>query len=534
MKAQFSQHPAPAFILGLVSMILLARLLVLGAFPLMDPTEGRYAEIGREMVTTGNWVVPQIEEEVPFWGKPPLMFWFMAASYSLMGFSEYSARFPSFFLSCFTLVMVYFLARRILNASFALMSVLFLSTMALFYSYAGYVAVDTALLFTVTLALSGMLCALISESKSGRRWWSYVFFLGLGLSLLAKGLVGAVLIMGPVILWIWWNREWRTIRSLPWFTGLILTLLVAVPWHIVCEMKSPGFLDYYIIGEHWKRFTVSDWEGDRYGSPHQFPRGTILLFFLITALPWSLVFLVTLIQRPPIREISKGLLGDRVFSFLVFWFLVPLLFFTISRNIMFTYTLPCLPAFAMLLARVFLIEAETEHQDHLTTVSSNLIGGLALIVPTIFLLAAYFVIPLLGESRSQKELAAQFMNLDFDSDAALIYTDRMPLSGDFYAGGRAIDIPDENPDTILSHLKDVDQDYFAIEVDDLESFPFEGLALTTEVGRFGDYILRREFDPSDLPLKFVLPATPEEYDPNREISTMETAPRIDPPPTNGS
>jgi len=396
--------------------------------------------------------------------------------------------------------------------------------MALFYSYAGYVAVDTALMFTVSLALCGMLSSLVAESKGTRLVGAYLFFIGLGLSLLAKGLVGGVLIGGPALLWTWWNREWRTLLKMPWLTGLLLAAAIAVPWHVVCEMKSPGFLDYYIVGEHWKRFTVSDWEGDRYGSPHQFPRGTILLFFLVTALPWSLVFLVTLIQKPPMREIAKGLLGDRVFSFLVFWFLVPLAFFAISSNIMLTYTLPCLPAFAMLLARVFLIEVETEDREKLTTVSSNLIGGLALVSPTVFLLAAYFVVPLLGESRSQKDLASSFLNLDFDSDAALIYTDRMPLSGDFYTEGRAIDIPDENPDTILGHLRDLDQDYFAIEIDDLESFPFEGLDMTTEVGRFGDYVLRREFDPSDLPLKFVLPATPEGLDPNRVISSMEESP----------
>ncbi len=176
---------------------------------------------------------------------------------------------------------------------------------------------------------------------------------------------------------------------------------------------------------------------------------------------------------------------------------------------MFTYTLPCLPPFAMLLARVFQIEAETEDRSRLTMVSSNLLGGLALVVPTIFLLAALFVIPLLGESRSQKKLAGEFLSLDSDRDAQLIYTDRMPLSGDFYSDGRAMDIPDENRDTILSHILDRDQDYFAIKLHDLERFPFEGLQTTKEVGRFGNYILRREFDPSDLPLEFVLPATPE-------------------------
>ena len=509
MEKHIEPHSTPLFIVGLLVLILVARILVLGAFPLMDPTEGRYAEIGREMVTTGNWIVPHIEEGVPFWGKPPLMFWAMAATYSAMGISEFSSRLPSYLFSCVILGVIFLLSKRIQSTSFALMAILFLSTMGLFYAYSGYVATDTALSLTVTLALSGMVYSLVAESKNQRMLGAYLYFLGLGLSVLAKGLVGPILVIGPLGLWVLWNREWKTLREIPWVTGLLLAALVAVPWHIVCEIKSPGFLDYYIVGEHWKRFTVSDWEGDRYGSPHQFPRGTILAFFLVTALPWSLVFLVTLLQKPPIRAISRGLLGDRVFSLIVFWFLVPLAFFTLSRNIMFTYTLPCLPPFAMLLARVFQIEAETEDRSRLTMVSSNLLGGLALVVPTIFLLAALFVIPLLGESRSQKKLAGEFLSLDSDRDAQLIYTDRMPLSGDFYSDGRAMDIPDENRDTILSHILDRDQDYFAIKLHDLERFPFEGLQTTKEVGRFGNYILRREFDPSDLPLEFVLPATPE-------------------------
>lgn len=509
MNPNPSTGPTPKFLLGLIVGIFAVRAIFLGAYPLLDPTEGRYAEIAREMVTTGDWIVPHLEEGFPFLGKPPLMFWVTALSYKIFGISEWTSRFPSYFLCCLTLGVVFVVGRRIQGTQFALLAMLFLSTTALFFGYAGYVATDTALLITVTTALSCFLWMVHSQDRMTRRLVGYLFFVFLGLSLLAKGLVGAVLICGPIFLWFAWNRDWRMLRDVPWFTGLLLTALVAVPWHILCERESPGFLEYYIIGEHWKRFTVSNWEGDRYGSPHQFPRGMIVLFFVVTALPWSLVLGVSLFQRPRLRSIVRSLMGDRVFSLVVFWFLVPLMFFSISRNVMFTYTLPALPAFALLLARILQIEAEEEPASSLSGASSNLLAGLALVVPTVFLIIAVFIIPVLSPNRSQKELATYFLSLGDELGGRLVYTDQMPPSGDFYTKGRAVDVPDEDPAAILSHLRDFDQDIFAIELGDERDFPQEAYELTIEVGRFGKYILRKEFDPSAWPLDFELPATPE-------------------------
>jgi hypothetical protein len=336
----------------------------------------------------------------------------------------------------------------------------------------------------------------------------------LGLSLLAKGLAGPVLILFPIAVWSLWSRQWKEVLGgLPWISGSLLAACVAVPWHILCEMRSPGFLNYYFIGEHFKRFTVSDWEGDRYGSPHEVFPGMIWVYLVLVSLPWAVFFLVGLWKLRGKEEL-KAVARDRWLSYTLFWFLSGPILFSFSRNVMFTYVLPTLPAFSILTVHILRSAMRQESTSRASfLLSGRTIRATACLVPILFFIGAFTVIPFLAIDRSQRGLTRAFSQYDTDGDAELVYTDEMPHSGDFYLGGKASDVPDENPDTVLIELMDLDQDYFAIEEDELKKFPVEGLHLTTEVGRFGRYVLRREFDPEDAelaePLLPLPPLSPE-------------------------
>ena len=501
-------------LLGFLCAIAILRLLTLGAYPLLDPTEGRYAEIPREMIQTGDWVVPHLHDGRPFLGKPPLMFWATAIAYKAFGENEFSARLPSFLFSVLAAVLTYFLARDLRNHRFGLEAVAVLATMFLFYLYSGYVAVDTALLLSVTLSMVSFQLAMRTESSSDKRWWGYLFFAGIGLSLLAKGLVGPALIFFPIVVWTVWHRKYgEVLLTFPWIAGSLLTVAIALPWHILCEIRSPGFLNYYFIGEHFKRFTVSNWEGDRYGSPHQAPIGTIWLYLFLISLPWSLVFLATIIRSTGRFTRLKAILADPRISFFLFWLLSAPCLFTLSRNVMITYVLPSLPPFAILtMSSLYALKEQRRERETCLLIDRRLLATSAVVVPLLFLVAAYTVIPRLANHRSQRDLVRSFIQLDANGDAELVYTDTMPHTGDFYARGRASDIPDESLATVLRELRDLDQDYFAIEDDELELFPLEGLRLTTEVGRFGEYTLRREFDPHDAaPPPSLKPVPKKEY-----------------------
>jgi len=484
----------------LLLLVVLLRFSTLGAYPLMDPTEGRYAEIGREMVTTGNWVTPQLEQGKPFWGKPPLSFWMTAICFKVLGISELSARLASFIFILFMGLLTYAFARHLEGRVFAIFSVLILATTGLFHFIAGGVMTDPCLGATVTLTMVSYAMALRSESKSSQRLWGYGFFIGLGSCALAKGLVGWVLIGFAIFPWIVWHRRFAdTFKKLPWVTGTLLMLIIAVPWHIMAERRTPGFLYYFFVGEHFKRFLVPEWQGDLYATPHNLPRGTIIPLGIVAALPWTviLVFSCLFLRRQGKR--ASAVLKDPWLSYNLFWWLSPLVFFTLSSNIMITYVLPGMPAFALLTAwslRGVLERTELSRRPWFAT-NGFLFGSLA-VVPAGFLIIALAILPREGEEHSQKHIIRRFRELSLDTHAELVYTDDMPYTGEFYSEGLAIDIPDVNAEKIRAKFKDGDQDYFAIRNKHLDDWPPEALSLTLEVGRFGKYVLRKEMSSEEI------------------------------------
>ena len=234
--------------------VLLLRLITFTAYPLMDSTEARYAEIAREMVATGNWVTPQLDPGKPYWGKPPLSIWSTALFYKVLGISEFSARLPSFAFSILTMVLVFLLANSFRGRTFALVAITILTTSGLFYFTLGSVTTDPAFSFAVTLSLSAFMLRLRCVGRFVQFSWGYLFFIGIGLSVLAKGLLGIVLVFAPIILWtILSQQHMRVMKSFPWMTGSILLLGIVLPWHILAEIRTPGFLKYYLFGEHLQR-----------------------------------------------------------------------------------------------------------------------------------------------------------------------------------------------------------------------------------------------------------------------------------------
>lgn len=291
----------------LIALAVLLRLITLGLYPLSDLTEARYAEIARKMVASGDWITPWYAEGVPFWGKPPLSTWLTAGSMQLFGVNEWAARLPHFVCAALVAWLMWRWL-RLYSARAAQLGLALLIGSVLYFVAAGAVMTDMALLVGLVLAMRGFWFAISRtdgfKAAKRERW---LFFVGLGLGLLAKGPVALILAGLPIGLWmlawlflphqssapigrklIWlWKR-------LPWIRGLALTLLIAVPWYALAEWRTPGFLNYFLIGEHWHRFTQPGWSGDLYGTAHVEPRGAIWLFALAAFLPWSLLLLALL------------------------------------------------------------------------------------------------------------------------------------------------------------------------------------------------------------------------------------------------
>ncbi len=329
----------------LIALVLigLVRLLSLGAYPLMDNTESRYAEIGRVMASTGDWITPRLTDGRPFWAKPPLSTWLTAASLKTFGVNEFAARFPYFLLAGALLFLTFKLAEKLTDRRTAWLSVAILGTSALLFISAGAVMTDMAMVLGTTLTFVGFWR---SQSEKSTLWGMAAFF-GAGLALLGKGPVGLVLLGLPILAWCALRRDFHPLGKLPWLLGVPILCLTALPWYFLAEKKTPGFLNYFLIGEHVMRFIKPGWTGDLYGTAHVQPKGMIWLYGLGAALPWSFVALFQAIKQ---RESLKSKIKSPDVLYLVCWALTPLIFFTLSGNILYTYVLPGLPAFAILLA----------------------------------------------------------------------------------------------------------------------------------------------------------------------------------------
>ena len=399
--------------------ILLLRLVGLGIYPLMDTSEARYAEMARKMVELNDWITPMFDYGVPFWGKPPLSFWTQAASMTVFGVNEFAARFPAWLLhlaSCFIIIK---LGTQQISRNAGIWAAIIFSSTTLGLVSSGVVLTDPVLSFSILLASYGFWRWMKCASKAD----AYLMFAGLGLGLLAKGPLTLVLMGAPAFAWFVIYKEWGRVLRLPWISGLVLMFGISVPWYVAAEMKTPGFMEYFFVGEHWSRYVVSNWAGDLYGSAHAKPYGTIWIQLGLSLLPWAL-FLPLLIRK-------RGSM-QRFEAYLWLWALATPVFFTFAGNILWTYLLPALPAWALLLS------ARISEVGPKTTWAS---AASALVLPIIGAGIIYAGV-LEERPQNQRDVVQAWLNVQTAHSAPLIYPGRRSYSSEFYSSGKSENIKD--------------------------------------------------------------------------------------------
>ena len=321
-------------------LLLIFRFFLTGFIPLLDKTEARYAEIARLMYETNEWIVLQIDYGIPFWAKPPLSTWLSAISINLFGVNEIASRLPSFLLCIVILIILGKLVKKS-GSSFYLPAFILLTTPE-FLIHLGVVSTDVTLTFSLTLIMLSFWKAMTNDKKT---YWNYLFFFAVGLGLLSKGPIAIILTGPPIFIWCLLDKKrWKQVFTrLPWLIGLLITGITAIPWYILTEKKTPGFIDYFVVGEHFKRFLDTSWKGDLYGFAKTQPIGMIWIFLFIFAFPWIQILFVALWKN------RKNIFKDNWISFLVLWlFWIPV-FFTFTKSGLHTYILPSVIPMALLL-----------------------------------------------------------------------------------------------------------------------------------------------------------------------------------------
>ncbi|WP_340240980.1 ArnT family glycosyltransferase [Sulfitobacter pontiacus] len=422
------------FLIAALLMLLAIRLLFMLWLPFTDTTEARYAEIARKMIETGDWITPQFDYDVPFWGKPPLHTWFSALGMQIFGVGGFGARIFILLSGLSVLGLTGVFMKRYVGAEQALVAFVALLSSVLFFGASAFVMTDMVMTLGITLSMVAFFTQVTDQT--GQRIWGHLFFVGLAVGLLAKGPVALVLTLMPIGLWILLGRRWSLVWALPWRTGMALLLALTLPWYIAAELKTPGFLRYFLIGEHFERFTVSGWQGDLYGSGHARAKGLIWLYWIAAFLPWTL-FAGWLVWR--VKKIAKVVREDTRgwHSYLLLWALAPMLLFTPAANILAAYTLPGMPAAVLLLVSLW-SSVQGPPGRAARTVFGVSIGVVTALFATITLLSK--VAPEALNLKSQQALVTQA--LEIDPQMRVSYWGGRSYSAEFYTAGKAQAITD--------------------------------------------------------------------------------------------
>ncbi len=420
------------FLYCVIAAILLLRFISLGMYDLADTTESRYASIAMRMVLLNDWITPRYFFE-PFWAKPPLSFWATAASFKLFGFSELAARLPHFLIMIALSIYSYSVFKKT-SKDFALISCSIFTSTIMWLVLAGGVMTDAYLAFGLGMMMLTFYQLEVLKIKS--QAIGYLFFIGLAICMLAKGPLGLVISGFSIAAFLWIKKGFQNgvkefFSKLPILTGSLLAMLIFVPWYILAEIKTPGFLNYFIVGEHLSRFLVSGWKGDLYGHAHSEPIGMIWIFFLLSILPWSLYLIHNWISELKKDQLQlKIFFKDETNLYFFIWTIAPLLFFTLARNIIIPYACLSLLAFSALLGSHF-------YKNNFR--NSKIIQGLFLI-PILFLIIIIANPSLIGK-HSDKKIIQEFTKSNKETLAIYGYKPRH--STYFYSRDKIITLTNE-------------------------------------------------------------------------------------------
>lgn len=302
---------------------------LLGARGLNEPDEGRYAEIAREMLADGDWLMPHMNG-IPHVQKPPLIYWFTAVSLAAFGREEWAARLPSALAAIGVVILIFLLAKRLFgDRNPAVAAALVLTTTGGFFAGSQLLTPDMLMTFWIVAA--------ITAAIHRHPWW---FFLFMGLGFLTKGPMALVVPICAVVGWQWGTPP--LVRSpMPWARGMLLALGISLSWFVVLSIRDPELFRYFFQNELVERFGSTSHGRSK-------PFWFFLLVLPAGLLPW--IFLLP--WRGIWQRLRSGRRPDARQGLLVGWVVPPLVVLSLSGSKLPTYILPLLPAFALLVAGV--------------------------------------------------------------------------------------------------------------------------------------------------------------------------------------
>jgi 4-amino-4-deoxy-L-arabinose transferase-like glycosyltransferase len=311
----------------------------LGNLALIGPDEPRYAEVPREMVATGDYISPRLAG--CFWfEKPVLQYWMSAAAYHVFGVNEFAARIPSALAATTIVVALFFAIRRALSERVALAVSIVLLTMGILIAFARIVTPDTFLAATMSISI---VCGYLAITADGRSRFKYWMLCGafLGLAVLAKGLVGIVLVIGILGVFLLVTRRHDASGLQGLMAALLICFIVAAIWYVPVWLKhGSAFVDKFFLEHHFERYFTN-----RHSHPQ--PIYFYLIVTLAGTVPWTFFLIPAVLRLRKLRPRTSH--RDSLLTLAWIWFALPFLFFSFSVSKLPGYLLPVFPALAIII-----------------------------------------------------------------------------------------------------------------------------------------------------------------------------------------
>jgi 4-amino-4-deoxy-L-arabinose transferase-like glycosyltransferase len=356
---------------GLATLLAVVWLATLAGRPLFNPDEARYAEIPREMLSGGDWLIPHLNG-LDYIEKPPLQYWATAIAYRTFGVSEFSARLYTALTALAAIALMGLVAARLWGRDAGWRAAAILAGMFMFVVLGQLMTLDMSLTCWMSLSLAGFLLAQRSgDSQHSQLGWMLVAWSGAALGVMTKGLVAAAIPAAVLCIYSLWSRDFSPWRKLHASLGLPAFLAITVPWHGLAAMRLDDFLQFFFVHEHFARYLTPIAE-------RQEPWWFFGYVFLAGTVPWTV---------PALRVVFSGwrapapaLEGQfRAAQFLWIWVIFIGVFFSLSDSKLMPYILPAMPALALLIAS---LPVATLKRDLLSTAILTTVAALAMGVAT--------------------------------------------------------------------------------------------------------------------------------------------------------
>ncbi|MBU0733564.1 MAG: glycosyltransferase family 39 protein [Proteobacteria bacterium] len=356
-----SPKAAMILVLGLTAIIYFA---CLSGYPLLDPDEGRYAEIPREMLESGDFITPHLNY-VKYFEKPPLFYWSVAGAMALFGQHEWAVRTVPAFAGFLTILLVMAFGKRLFGMRTGVMAGWVYLTSLIPLVLARLPIIDGFFALLLTATWGAWWSGYASPAGRIKRLWYCAAWACMGLAVMTKG-VAAIALTGLIVLgFTAARRNWRELRSMAWFPGLLIFAIIVLPWHLAAGLRNPEFFHFYFVVQHFGRLVSEE---------HSRPFWHFLIIFPFGMLFWTAFFFpaaATAVRRaiktirlpsnwtggrgeeaglPGVSNRSEESTQSEGVLFLVIWVGAVIGLFSLSRSKLVPYILPAYPAMALLTA----------------------------------------------------------------------------------------------------------------------------------------------------------------------------------------